>query len=97
MKMLFIPLYKKYFLKFKAGEQDCEIRPLNHRGWTSENVYPGRIMTLSNGYGKHGRLEKEIVKIIKTRNLQCAEVPEWHIKAVEGIYGKRDTWLIAYV
>ncbi len=33
MKNLFIPLYKEYFLKFKNGEQDCEIRPLAHRGW----------------------------------------------------------------
>ena len=97
MKNLFIPLYKKYFLKFKSGEQDCEIRPAGHRGWNLDNVYPLRVMTLSSGYGKQDRIEKTIIKTILTRNLQTAGIPDWHIKAVEGIYGKRSWWLIAYV
>ena len=97
MKNLFIPLYKKYFLKFKSGEQDCEIRPLGHRGWTPDRVYPLRIMTLSSGYGKKDRIEKTIIKTILTSNLQTTSIPGWHIKAVEGIYGKRAWWLIAYV
>jgi hypothetical protein len=97
MKNLFIPLYKKYFLKFKNGEQDCEIRPLGHKGWHTDNVYPGRLMTLSNGYGKHDRLEKIIKKTTATRNLETAQIPKWHIEVVEAIYGKRAWWLIAYV
>lgn len=24
-------------------------------------------------------------------------IPQWHIDAVEDIYGKQDSWLIAYV
>lgn len=97
MKMLFVPLFKEYFLKFKSGEQDCEIRPLGHRGWDTDNVYPLRVMTLSNGYGKKGRLEKVIKKTTATTNLEAEQIPKWHIDAVEAIYGKRAWWLIAYV
>jgi len=97
MKLLFVPLYKKYFLKFKNGEQDCEIRPNNHRGWNVDNVYPGRLMTLSNGYGKHDRLVKEIRSTVLTSSLEMNNIPQWHIDAVESIYGKRGHWLIAYI
>lgn len=94
---MFVPIMKVYFLKFKAGEQDCEIRPTNHRGWNTKNVYPGRLMTLSNGYGKHDRLTKQIRSILVTPDLKMEAIPQWHIDAVEEIYGKRDSWLIAYV
>jgi len=97
MKKLFIPLYKKYFLKFKSGEQDCEIRPLGHRGWTSSNVYPTRTMTLSSGYGRYDRLEKMIIKTSITTSLKKEGIPQWHIEAVEAIYGKKDWWLVAYI
>ena len=97
MKNLFIPLYKEYFLKFKSGEQDCEIRPFGHRGWHTDNVYPGRMMTLSNGYGTYNRIEKMIIKTAITTNLKNAGVSDWHIEAVEVIYGKGAWWLIAYV
>lgn len=97
MKPVFVPLFKEYFLKFKAGEQDCEIRPANHRGWNVNNVFPGRLMTLSNGYGNYDRITKEIRSTIVTPDLKMEKIPQWHIDAVEKIYGKRDEWLIAYV
>ena len=97
MKKLFVPLYKEYFLKFKNGDQDCEIRPLGHRGWNTKNVYPGRVMTLSSGYGTHNRIEKVIDFTLVTNSLKQSGIPEWHIDAVEAIYGKRYKWLIAYV
>lgn len=96
VKPLFVPLMKMYFLKFKAGEQDCEIRPNNHRGWNVENVYIGRLMTLSNGYGNHDRITKEILAAVVTSDLNMEGVPQWHIDAVVGIYGEQDSWLIAY-
>jgi len=97
MKNLFIPLKKEYFLKFKNGEQDCEIRPDQYRFWNRKNVCPGRKMTLSKGYGKYDRIEKVIEFTRVTNNLKASGIPEWHIEAVEEIYGKRDKWLIAYV
>ena len=54
-------------------------------------------MTLSNGYGKQDRIEKVIEFTRVTNNLKASGIPKWHIDAVEGIYGKRDKWLIAYV
>lgn len=88
---------KHYFLKFKSGEQDCEIRPANHRGWRVKNVYPDRLMTLSNGYGNHDRLIKVIRRVVISSDLKQDGIPQWHIDAVERIYGKREEWLIAYV
>ena len=97
IKPLFVPLYKEYFLKFKSGEQDCEIRPEGHRGWTREAVVPGRRITFSNGYGKYDRTTRDIVRVEITPDLQSISIPKWHITAVEEIYGKRDSWLVAYV
>jgi len=97
VKPLFIPVFKKYFLKFKNGEQDCEIRPNNHRGWNCKNVYPLRLITLSSGYGKHDRVTLEIRSTMITPDLKMENIPQWHIDAVENIYGQQDSWLIAYL
>lgn len=96
-KPYFLPLFKEYFLKIKSGEQDCEIRPNNHRGWNIKNIYPGRLVTISNGYGKHDRITREIRSTMVTRDLTMESIPQWHIDAVEAIYGQRDSWLIAWV
>lgn len=95
-KPYWCPLNKEYYLKFKAGTQDCEIRPNNHHGWNVKNVYPGRLITLSNGYQKAGRLTKTIMRTLLTHDLS-QDIPQWHIDAVEKIYGKRDSWLIAFI
>lgn len=96
-KALFVPLKKEYFHKIKGGKQDCEIRPNNHRGWNVKNVYPGRMITFSNGYGRHERLKLEVRSTMVTHDLSQEKVPQWHIDAVEQIYGKRSSWLIAYI
>lgn len=98
MKPYFLPLKKEYYEKFKAGEQDCEIRPANHRGWSSKNIYPGRVLRLSRGYGDYDRHCREIQATVEgSAILAFSGVPQWHIDAVESIYGKRDRWLVAYV
>ena len=96
-KPLFVPLIKKYFLKFKSGEQNCEIRPIGRRGWSAKFVYPGRLMTLSNGYGKYDRITRMISQTVVTEDLKKSGIPQWHIDAVEGIYGKQESWLVAYI
>lgn len=97
MKPYFVPLNKEYFFKIKNGEQDCEIRPTDHRGWRIKNIYPGRNLQFSNGYGNYDRIIKKAVRVLTTNSLKQSGIPQWHIDAVEGIYGKRDNWLIAYV
>ena len=97
MKKVFVPLYKKYYLKIKNGEQDCEIRPLGHRGWNKKNIYPGRPIVFSNGYGNYDRTEKTILRVVVTDDLKKESIAQWHIDAVNEIYGKRDQWLIAYI
>lgn len=87
----------EYYRKIESGEQDCEIRPNNHRGWNAQEVYPGRDLMLSGGYGKKHRLVRNITKAAITPDLTLLNVPEWHIDAVQAIYGDVDEWLVAYV
>lgn len=96
-KPLFIPVMKKYYFMLESGEQDCEIRPCGHRGWRTENVFPGRLMTLSNGYGKYNRVTKEITRAKLSTDLKVDGIPQWHIDAVTEIYGHQPVWLVAYV
>lgn len=95
-KPYFLPLMKEYYLKIKSGEQDCEIKPLNHRGWNHNNIYPLRELNVSNGYQKKGRIVKLISRVAVTSDLEMSGIPRWHIDAVEEIYGKRGYWMIAY-
>lgn len=97
MKPYFVPLMKEWFFKFKNGEQDCEIRPDNHRGWSKKNIYPGRALLLSNGYGNYDRMMKKVTKVREKADLRTLGIPQWHIDAVEGIYGKQLCWMVAYV
>ena len=97
MKPYFVPLMKVYFFKFKNGDQDCEIRPMNHRGWNLKNIFPGRSLQLSNGYGNYDRIIKPVKVTQVTDDLAEAGIEQWHIDAVEGIYDKQKEWLIAYV
>lgn len=98
MKPYFLPLKKEYYLKFESGDQKCEIRPANHHGWHGKNIYPGRQLLLSCGYGRNDRHCREIY--LTNEGPACVVfmgVPQWHIDAVELIYGKRDRWLVAWV
>lgn len=93
----FLPLNKEFYLKVKNGTQRSEIRPNNHRGWNVTNIYPGRELNFSCGYGKHDRTLKTIRNTMVTHDLTQEPVSAEHIVTVECIYGKRDSWLIAYV
>lgn len=97
MKPYFLPLKKEYYLKFLNGQQNCEIRPANHHGWNSKNIYAGRVLLLSLGYGK-GNRHCRMIRVVNEGPADFAfmGVPQWHIDAVEAIYGKRDRWLVAY-
>lgn len=97
-KPYFVPVNKEYFIKIKSGEQNCEIRPANHRGWNSKNIYPGRWLRFSCGYGNHDRCCREIIFTHEgPESMVFIHVPQWHIDAVERIYGKRDRWLVAFI
>jgi len=97
MKPYFCPLKKKYYNKLKSGQQRSEIRPNGHRGWNVKNIYPGRQILFSLGYGKTDRILREVWNTIVTHDLRQEDVVPDHINAVEKIYGKRGSWLVARV
>lgn len=55
MTSLFIPLCRKWFEAFERGEKTTEYRVWGPR-WNIRTCPPGRLVTLSLGYGKHRRL-----------------------------------------
>lgn len=95
----FCPLNKEFYFKVESGEQDCEIRPLNHRGWNEKNIYVGRDITFSNGYGKYNRTTKKTTETLVVNDLLFAVpfIDDDHIDAVKTIYPWADEWLVAYV
>jgi hypothetical protein len=58
-KPLFIPVYKRYFLRFQGGEKRVEYRLYGKR-WNEHTCRFGRSVVVSNGYGKSGRLTGRI-------------------------------------
>ena len=101
-KPYFCPVMKVYFYKIESGEQDCEIRPLNHRGWNLKNIFKGRDILFSNGYGKHNRVLKKVHTVLLCSELSeefpvVPLIPQWHIDAVKKIYPWAEKWLVAYV
>jgi hypothetical protein len=98
IKPYFLPVKKEYYQKIEDGSQDCEIRPADHNGWSSVNIYPGRQLLISCGYGKARRTTRVVREVrVGAASFAFRDVPKWHIEAVEEIYGKCDRWLVAYV
>lgn len=83
MKPLFIPLMTKHFNAFKDGSKPTEYRLYGPR-WNEKNCYPGRLATLSKGYGKKHRLSG-IVRDFQ--RLPVHQLPEQVQRDVEEIYG----------
>ncbi len=100
-KPYFCPVNKEHYFKLESGEQGCEIRPNNHRGWNENNIYQGRYLKLSNGYGNYNRVTKIITRTFVIPNEWCEMtdigVAPWHIHAVKKIYPNATEWLVAYV
>lgn len=59
-KDLFIPLKREYYEAFERGDKDTEYR-LPGGPWNERTCYPGRMATLSMGYGKARRMRKKII------------------------------------
>jgi hypothetical protein len=59
-KPLFIPLKRQHFEAFKNGHKTIEYRRYGGQ-WREKHCYPGRSVTLSNGYSGL-RISAEIVK-----------------------------------
>lgn len=71
---LFIPLKTCYFEQFSIGTKDTEYR--QYLGpWNIQNCYPGRLVTLSKGYGKYARLSGIITAVTLRKDVH--NIPGW--------------------
>lgn len=55
MNPLFVPLKTEYWQQFRDGTKRDELRLYGPR-WNERTCAIGREVTLSKGYGKHGRM-----------------------------------------
>jgi hypothetical protein len=65
VKPLFVPLAGEHYDAFAAGTKDTEYRKYGGQ-WTEKNVYPGRKVVLSRGYGKYARVTGTVVEATRT-------------------------------
>lgn len=83
MKPLFIPLFTRYFEQFERGEKHMEYRrpggPFN-----PGTCYPGRLVTLSCGYGAHRRLQG---KITFAENRDVHELNSADRRDIQALFG----------
>lgn len=63
-KPLFVPLAGVWFDQFASGVKTWEHR-LARRQWNTRQVYVGRRVTLSRGYGKSRRLHGVITQVLE--------------------------------
>ena len=73
MKALFIPLKREYFEAFASGRKTHEYR-MDAPRWSAKNVFPGRPVVLSLGYGKQHRLKAVVV----SRAYKWMDTEAWH-------------------
>jgi hypothetical protein len=76
MKPLFIPLKRQFFEEFASGIKKTEYRQYGPR-WNEKVCKPGRLVTLSLGYGKQNRM-RGVIKafsksVVPTRSVAWKE------------------------
>ena len=83
MKPLFIALRNEFYLMFQGGTKHYEIRKYCKR-WNEEKCKVGRLVTLSNGYQKKGRLNLRVIDFKKVFGSRLSKSDK---KAVIGCWG----------
>lgn len=66
-KVLFVPLYTRFFNAFKDGSKKIEYRTYGPR-WNEKTCPVGKKVILSKGYGKYERLQSTVVKFERVGN-----------------------------
>jgi len=82
----FIPLCEEPFKAFRDGRKRHELRPYCPR-WSEKHFPPGRLVTLSWGYGKANRLYGSIRSY---RHTNAQNLRKDYREAVERHYGTHD-------
>lgn len=89
---LFIPLKTKFYEAFDSGEKTTEYRAYGPR-WNFNNVWVGRPVIISKGYGKKQRRSGEVTAVLKywATDLLPADV----YKDLQEIYGGENFEVLA--
>lgn len=83
---LFIPLKTEFYEAFVRGEKTSELRLYGPR-WNERTCQPGRLVTLSKGYGKHSRRQGVITEFHKR---DAKTFGSTYRKAILDIFGTLD-------
>lgn len=63
---LFIPLKTEFYVAFKGGLKQFELRKYGSR-WNEKTCRVGRAVTLSKGYGKKDRITRDVTAFEKKK------------------------------
>lgn len=88
-KPLFIPLRRKFFDQFEAGEKREELRLYGPR-WNESTCRVGRDVVLSCGYGKQRRLAGTVIGFKRQHGTTFGST---YRAAIQECYGTLDVWI----
>lgn len=83
MTPLFIPLKTEFYEAFERGDKRSELRLYGPR-WNEKTCPPGRLVTLSKGYGKKHRLRGVITAFHRRKSDTFGSTYQRHIAACYG-------------
>jgi len=86
MKPLFVPLKTEYWQQFRDGSKRDELRLYGPR-WNERTCEVGREVTLSKGYGKHGRMSGRVRAFKRQHGSLFGST---YRAAIQAVYGTLD-------
>ncbi|WP_319778460.1 hypothetical protein [Maridesulfovibrio sp.] len=94
-KSLFIVLKTEHYMKFRSGEKKYEIRQYGKK-WNEEKCRIGRLVSISHGYQKKGRLIRVVIDFKKISGSQLNEADRMVVKAIWGAEALEKEYALIY-
>lgn len=94
-KPLFISLMKEYYLSFRSGDKEYEIRRYGKR-WNEKTCRVGRAATHANGFQKKGRLNRRISDFKKISGLNLEANDKTAVVAIWGAEALNEDFALIY-
>ncbi|MFW5499576.1 MULTISPECIES: hypothetical protein [unclassified Maridesulfovibrio] len=94
-KPLFMALMTEHYIKFRSGEKKYEIRQYGKR-WNEETCRIGRLVSISHGFQKKGRLIRVVIDFKKISGSQLNEADRMAVKAIWGAEALKKEYVLIY-
>ncbi|NDV27704.1 hypothetical protein [Desulfovibrio sp. JC010] len=92
---LFMALKTEHYLPFRSGEKKYEIRQYGKR-WNEDTCRIGRLVSVSHGYQKRGRLIRVVTDFKKISGSQLNEADRMAVEAIWGAEALKKEYVLIY-